>query len=40
MRRGMLDLVPTNKEGLIGVVKTGRSLGCSNKIVRFRISLS
>ncbi|GAB0202771.1 hypothetical protein GRJ2_002742700 [Grus japonensis] len=31
MRRGaMLDLVPTNKEGLVGDVKLKGSLGCSD----------
>ncbi|GAB0207738.1 hypothetical protein GRJ2_003239500 [Grus japonensis] len=31
MRRGMLlDLVLTNKEGLVGDVKVGGSLGCSD----------
>ena len=39
MRRGvLLDLVLTNKEGLVGNVKVGVSLGCSNhEIVEFRI---
>ncbi|GAB0206807.1 hypothetical protein GRJ2_003146300 [Grus japonensis] len=39
MRRGaMLDLVLTNKEGLVGDVKLKGSLGCSDhKMVEFRI---
>ena len=38
MRRGvLLDLVLTNKEGLVGDVKAGSSLGCSDhEIVEFR----
>lgn len=39
MRRGaLLDIVFTNKEGLVGDVKAGSRLGCSNqKVVEFRI---
>ncbi|GAB0175730.1 hypothetical protein GRJ2_000038200 [Grus japonensis] len=39
MRRGvLLDLVLTNKEGLVGDVKVGSSLGCSDhEMVEFRI---
>ncbi|KAF1487044.1 hypothetical protein FQV17_0000336, partial [Megadyptes antipodes antipodes] len=39
MRRGaMLDLVLTNKEGLVGNVKLKGSLGCSDhKLVEFKI---
>ncbi|PKU29906.1 rna-directed dna polymerase from mobile element jockey- hypothetical protein [Limosa lapponica baueri] len=39
MRRGaLLDLVLTNKEGLVGDVKVGGSLGCSDhEVVEFRI---
>ncbi|GAB0209947.1 hypothetical protein GRJ2_003460400 [Grus japonensis] len=39
MRRGvLLDLVLTNKEGLVGDVKVGGSLGCSDhEMVEFRI---
>ncbi|PKU38936.1 hypothetical protein llap_10761 [Limosa lapponica baueri] len=39
MRRGVpLDLVLTNKEGLVGDVKAGGSFGCSDhKMVEFRI---
>ncbi|GAB0182648.1 hypothetical protein GRJ2_000730100 [Grus japonensis] len=39
MRRGaMLDLILTNKEGLVGDVKLKGSLGCSDhKMVEFRI---
>ncbi|GAB0208304.1 mitochondrial enolase superfamily member 1 [Grus japonensis] len=39
MRRGvLLDLVLTNKEGLVGDVKVGDSLGCSDhEMVEFRI---
>ena len=39
MRRGvLLDPVLTNKEGLVGDVKVGSSLGCSDhKMVEFRI---
>ncbi|GAB0179267.1 hypothetical protein GRJ2_000392000 [Grus japonensis] len=38
-RRGaMLDLVPTNKEGLVGNVKLKGSLGCSDhEMVQFKI---
>jgi len=39
MRRGaMLDLVLTNKEGLVGNVKVKGSLGCSDhRMVEFKI---
>ena len=39
MRRGvLLDLVLTNKEGLVGDVKAGGSLDCSDhEVVEFRI---
>jgi len=39
MRRGaMLDLVLTNKEGLVGNVKLKSSLGCSgHEVVEFKI---
>ncbi|GAB0183727.1 hypothetical protein GRJ2_000838000 [Grus japonensis] len=37
-RSAMLDLVPTNKEGLVGNVKLKGSLGCSDhEMVEFRI---
>ena len=39
MRRGaLLDLILTNKEGLVGDVKVKGSLGCSDhEMVEFRI---
>ena len=38
MRDVLLDLVLTNKEGLVGDVKVGGSLGCSDdEMVEFRI---
>lgn len=37
-RGEQLDLALTNKKGLVGDVKVGNSLGCSNhKMVEFRI---